>query len=675
MKRAEFLAWVGLAGLIVIAGILLAGGLMYGMAAFWAGMMVASGQAVVVGLAGWGLMLARQRAEMVELPVEKTASGFRMMFGEHAGERISGEAGVSVGASETEVKTLDTGFQRLVTTIAAAVLIGLAGVISWFVIYGNVAWARANPDKPFPIAGAFDKPVVVDELGLVIGLGAAAVYVILYVLTRVKRETAGYGEAVNSNFAMGVGGMAALGVASVLAYLRVSYASEVAAGIMAALLLLQGLELLVNAMRSYSGIEEFDQEAVDLQAVPLVPMLSSVWLNALKILGAQSLGLGGGKELGVIGRMMPRALLALVVIGIAVSCLRVVQPGEVAVLERLGATQMTADGKQVALLQPGLHVLLPWPMDELLRIPTQELQEADVGAELHSAPGQKTVDFEFWMVRGGEDNPATAMESQFATGDPGSPQLLETYVKILWRVADPGKYYNGLSHGDFYEKGNGETLAVRTPYALVQQCAAFAVTRTFAIHSLDQIMLTDRTEVQQHCKRILQDKLDAASSGIEVTDLTIADLHPPYAFKDQPDYTSPDQVKRGPASAYENVVSMREYKETVLDFGMTAQIVSINQAKGEAAASVSQAQGYQYSTVAKAEGEAARMTAMTEGREGMTVDEGSLFDRLARTQTLYNSLKDALAPIQKVVVDPKVKDVQLYQTTNNGPAQLRPPGS
>ncbi len=78
-----------------------------------------------------------------------------------------------------------------------------------------------------------------------------------------------------------------------MAYLKVAYAGEVAAGIMAALLVLQGLELLVNAMRSYSGIEELDQDAVDLQALPLVPMLSSVWLNGLKILFAQSFGLAG----------------------------------------------------------------------------------------------------------------------------------------------------------------------------------------------------------------------------------------------------------------------------------------------------------------------------------------------------------------------------------------------
>ncbi len=674
MKRAELLAWMAAVGLVIVGAILLVGGVMYGMAGFWAGMMVVFGQALVVGLAAWGLMLARQRAEIADLPAMGAGGAkteFRMTFGD--APTAAGVAGGSA-ASGTELKTLDTGFQRLVVGISAVVLIGLAGAISWFVIEGNVAWARANPDKAFPIAGSFDKPVAVDELALVIGLGAAALYVILFLVTRVKRETVSFGEAVNSNFAMGVGGMAALGVASFLAYLKVPYAQETAAGIMAALLLLQGLELLVNAMRSYSGIEELDQDAVDLQALPLIPMLSSEWLNGLKMLFAQSFGLSGEGERGVISRMMPRAIGAMVVIGIAVSCLRVVKPGEVAILERLGYAEMSADGKQVALLQPGLHVGLPWPMDELVRIPTAALQDTEVGAELHAPPGQEKIDFQFWTVRG-DETPEADSDSQFVTGDTGSPQLLETYVKILWRVADPAKFYNGLSHSDFYEKGNEGTKALPVYQALVQQCASFAVTRTFGIHSLDQIMISDRQEVERQCKHILQDKLDAARSGIVVADLTIADLHPPYAYKDQSDYTAPDQIRRGPASAYENVVSMREFKEMAKDQGLGYKIYATNMAKGDAAGAVSQAQAYQYTKISTAQGEAARMTTIMAGREKLTRDEQDVLERLSKTQTLYNSLKDVFGPINKIVVDPRVKDVQLYQTTDKGAAMLRPPGT
>ena len=45
MKRAEQFAWAGLAGLLVIAILLITGGIMYQFTAFWAGAMLAGGQA------------------------------------------------------------------------------------------------------------------------------------------------------------------------------------------------------------------------------------------------------------------------------------------------------------------------------------------------------------------------------------------------------------------------------------------------------------------------------------------------------------------------------------------------------------------------------------------------------------------------------------------------------
>ena len=48
------------------------------------------------------------------------------------------------------------------------------------------------------------------------------------------------------------------------------------------------------------------------------------------------------------------------------------------------------------------------------------------------------------------------MRGQFhrATGDPGSPQILETYVAVLWRVRDEdaANFYMGLSHAEWYDK-------------------------------------------------------------------------------------------------------------------------------------------------------------------------------------------------------------------------------
>src|SRR4051812_42545807 len=115
MKRAEQLAWGALAGLVVLLTILITGGGGYHFTALWAGAMLVGGQALVVGLAAWGLMLARQARELNEIPAAAT-SGFRMESSDDTAVR-SGlgnmgephEVGVDGGS-----RTLDTGFQRLV---------------------------------------------------------------------------------------------------------------------------------------------------------------------------------------------------------------------------------------------------------------------------------------------------------------------------------------------------------------------------------------------------------------------------------------------------------------------------------------------------------------------------------------------------------------------------------
>jgi regulator of protease activity HflC (stomatin/prohibitin superfamily) len=682
MRRAETLAWAALAGLLAIAAILLAGGIKYDATPFWAGMMMALGQALVVGLAGYGLRLARQAEELDDAPVstrggprERLGMGFRMSMGDDRG-------GETVGTStENEIKTIDPGFQRLLVIITSIVLVSLSAVISWYLIWNTISWAGANPDKPFPIAGTFDKPLAIDELGLVIGLGAAVLYAILYWVTRITRQTVGYGEAVNSNFTIGITGMIAVGAATVLAYLRVTYAAEVAGGIVAALLLLQGLELFVNGLRTYSAIDELDQEAIDLQALPLVPMLSSFWLNGLKMLFAQSVGLSGTTgtgERGVIARMMPRAIVSLIAIGLLADCFRVVRPGEVAVLERLGWADIVKDanGKITvgtdSLLQPGLHVTFPWPIDNLVRIPTGELQSAHVGVEMHDMPGMDKIPFEFWTA-GPEPTTEQQVQTQFITGDPGSPQMLETFVAIYWRVDDPAKFYSHISHSDFFVKSGEGTQALPVYDELVRQCAYFAVTRAMATHTLDHILAgTGRLEVEQHCQKILQEKLDALDCGIVIEDLTIKDLHPPRGH-DVMDATAPDGRRLGPASQFEDVVSQRELKEMMVNRAQAAQVAVTTLAQGDAASEVSQAEGYQADRIGTAEAEAAQMTQTFSGMESLSPEQRRLLEKLAKTQTKYRSLQDVLAPVNKVVVDPRVGDVQLYQTSNN-PFVPRPPG-
>jgi regulator of protease activity HflC (stomatin/prohibitin superfamily) len=722
MRRAERLAWLAVGGLVTIAVILIAGAFAYRVTSFWAGAMLACGQAVVVGLGAWGLGLARQAAELREgrgtlphghvsdggIAAPAGGSGFRMSMGEESESMRAGGAAV-------DAKVLDVGFQRVLVGATGVVLAGLAGLMGW-AIYVIYQWSLANPTVPVPVVGTLtsaaknaEKGVAapgMDELCLLTGLAGAAIYAVLFWITRPTRETEGYGEATSSSFTLGITGMAALGVATLLGYFRVAWAGETAAAIITALLALQGLELLANSFRSFSGIEELEQEAVDLQVTPLTPMLVSVWLGGLRILFAQSVGLyeGGKKgERGVVSRMMPRALLAMLVLAIGASCIRVVKPGHVAILERLGYTPLEADGRRPqagAILHAGMHLKFPWPIDVLVDIPTEQLQTVSVGTELHATGAWKNVDFQFWTIRppGADENET---DDLFITGDTPSPQFLETYVQVQWRVADPARFYAAMSHSEFVEKETAEARTLPMYQAMVQQCTSWAVTRTFAIHSLEQILITDRREAEEHCRQILQEKLDAmcalpsdkagaATRGIDVMYVTIRDLHPPYWHADRQvargtriggllvkDETgkyivvdNPEQtsvVERGPASAFELVVSMREFMEQMVNTAQGEAIKMKNEAHGDALSAIFNAQAYATEKVARARGDADRLVEMT---RGLSANELELLKR----KTFYDTFKSLFDPVSKVVVDPEVQDVQIIQSTGQGAGGFRPPG-
>src|SRR5277367_988579 len=113
--------------------------------------------------------------------------------------------------------------------------------------------------------------------------------------------------------------------------------------------------------------------------------------------------------------------------------------------------------------------------------------------------------------------------------------------------------------------------------------------------------------------------------------------------------------------------------ETQIDVAKAIQVRTTYLAKGDAAGAISQAEAYRYDRVGTAESEAAQMNSMMEGRDSLSPGQKEFYEKLAKTQTKYRSMKDALAPVNKIVVDPKVADVQLYQTTNN-PFVPRPPG-
>jgi len=344
-------------------------------------------------------------------------------------------------------------------------------------------------------------------------------------------------------------------------------------------------------------------------------------------------------------------------------------------------------------------------------VPTERLQMTSVGTELHASKAWKGIDFQFWKWRN-ETEADKGVEDLFVTGDPGAPQILETFVQVQWRVTDPVTFYSTLSHSEFYEKAGDSTRALPIYEAIVQQCTSFAVTRVFAIHSLDQVLIGNRREVEEHCREILQQKLDAlgksqgyANCGITVEYLTIKDLHPPYGGPDMPN--DPNQrnpiggmivttaggihiepypngasrMARGPASAFEFVISMREFHDQLIAMANGQVTAELNMARGDAESEKNKAEAYRLEKIARAHGDADRLRRMMgdqsdlppEQRKVVSKEDQGRIVSLMKQRLLYDTIRDTFDPVMKIVVDQDAKRVHIYQNSDKGPVPLPPP--
>ena len=226
-------------------------------------------------------------------------------------------------------------------------------------------------------------------------------------------------------------------------------------------------------------------------------------------------------------RFLKRAAIPLsailLVIGWLVSGLTTLGVSERGVYERLGAP--------AAILPPGLHAHLPWPFGRVYRVEFGQVHELPLAGEtstiekLASGVSQIGADAEtpaefdrLWDKRHASD--ASYLVPSTATGSDTSKvgyQLLNSDVRVLWRV--------GLSD----DAARDAMYQVVTPETLVRSEAMRLLQRTFATRSLARLIGEDRDRLTVELRTLLQARLDAVRTGIEVTAVVIDAIHPPMA--------------------------------------------------------------------------------------------------------------------------------------------------
>ena len=280
-------------------------------------------------------------------------------------------------------------------------------------------------------------------------------------------------------------------------------------------------------------------------------------------------------------RFLERALAWLILIQFIVlvvsSCFVFVGPGEEALLERWGRP-----ARADSLLQPGLHLKLPWPIDKVYRFRTEEVQSFTIGLE-----GEEDDDHGntiTWAVRH-EEKPLNLMVSARDTSIPatntnavdggGVPaDLLTVGIPVQYQIKDIRAYaYNYIDSGE-----------------VLKNIATREVVRYLVGVDLFDIMSSGKASASADLQRLVQERADELKLGVQILLVGLEDIHPP------------QQV----AAAFENVNGAQQEREAKVREaeGYAARRRAL--AQGEAVREVRQAEAYQKERVATARAQAER---------------------------------------------------------------------
>lgn len=206
------------------------------------------------------------------------------------------------------------------------------------------------------------------------------------------------------------------------------------------------------------------------------------------------------------------AILTTLVLCWVLSGLKLINVDQRGVYERFGAP--------VAVLGPGLHLLLPWPLGRL--------RPVEYG-RIHTVVVNTNYQPKVTELIGAESQPPPSMNRLWDTSHPSEAEYLvasqssgqqefqavSAEIRVLYRT--------GLTNEDALQSVYGAV----SQNALVKTAADSLMTRYFASHTLDQVMGAKRDSLESYLRSTLSRSLRADHAGIEVVAVLVEAIHPP----------------------------------------------------------------------------------------------------------------------------------------------------
>ena len=290
---------------------------------------------------------------------------------------------------------------------------------------------------------------------------------------------------------------------------------------------------------------------------------------------------GGG------GWLLPAVLAALVAIVIGFFGFFVrVNTDEVGIVLRFG--------EYVRQLPPGLHVRLPYPIEEVLLPKVTRANRTEIGMRTAQGAGLSARD--------------VPEESLMLTGD---ENIVDIDFVVVWKINNAPDYL----------------FKIQNPEGTVKDVAESAMREIVGQSDIEPILTAARAETEGKVQKLIQRTLDGYEAGIEITQVQLQKVDPP------------DQV----IDAFRDVQAARADEERLQNEAQAYANRVVPEARGESERILQNAQGYRDRVIAEAKGEAERFEKV--------LQEYEKAPDVTRQRIFIDTMKEVFSKTDKIIID------------------------
>jgi len=209
--------------------------------------------------------------------------------------------------------------------------------------------------------------------------------------------------------------------------------------------------------------------------------------------------------------------------------------------------------------EPGLHFKLPYPIQQVVKVPANLTQKLQVGYREENG-----------MIRIIEE------EALMITGD---ENIVHADAVVEWKISDVRAYlYN-----------------IEDPERFLRNAASSAIRSVIGSTKLDYAITDGKTVIQTEVKAKLEELMREYDTGILISDVKFQDIEPPEGEVQQ---------------AFKEVTNAREEKNTKINQAQRYVNDRLPKARGEAQALIEAAEAEKRSRILNAEGDVAKFNAI-----------------------------------------------------------------